>query len=140
MPEPNKTILYKTDGPVDPHAVSVLFAASGIRRPVEDLERIGRMIANADERITAWDGERLVGLLRAVTDYSYCCYISDLAVDRSYQGCGIGKQLTRLLIEKLGDEEIQYVLTSAPQAVGFYEKIGFEKADKAYVWKRKKHR
>jgi ribosomal protein S18 acetylase RimI-like enzyme len=95
------------------------------------------MIDHADELFTAWDEDRLVGLIRAVTDYSYCCYISDLAVDRDYQGHGIGKQLVRLLKDKLGEEEIQYVLTSTTKAAGFYERIGFEKADKAYVIKRK---
>ncbi|TNJ65479.1 GNAT family N-acetyltransferase [Paenibacillus hemerocallicola] len=130
-------IEYRTSGPIGPEAVSGLFAKAGLRRPIGDLERIRRMIDHADELFTAWDEDRLVGLIRAVTDYSYCCYISDLAVDRDYQGHGIGKQLVRLLKDKLGEEEIQYVLTSTTKAAGFYERIGFEKADKAYVIKRK---
>lgn len=130
-------IEYKMTGPLDSSTVSELFARSGIRRPVGDLKRIGRMIEHADELITAWDRDRLVGMLRAVTDYSYCCYISDVAVDRDYQGHGIGRRLIQLLKDKLGEEEIQYVLTSAPKSVGFYEKIGFERADKAFVIKRK---
>ncbi|GAA4861016.1 GNAT family N-acetyltransferase [Paenibacillus vulneris] len=118
--------------------VAELFRSSGIRRPIDDLERIQRMIAHADEILTVRDG-KLVGIVRAVTDYAYCCYISDLAVDRDYQGMGIGRQLIERLKKKLGEEEIQYVLTSAPKAVGFYEKIGFERADKAFVIKRKKN-
>jgi len=50
------------------------------------------MIDHADLTITAWDGSKLVGIARAITDYSYCCYLSDLAVDRAYQNLGIGKQ------------------------------------------------
>jgi len=119
--------------------VAELFRSSGIRRPIDDLERIQRMIAYADEILTVRDGSKLVGIVRAVTDYAYCCYISDLAVDRDYQGMGIGRQLIERLKKKLGEEEIQYVLTSAPKAVGFYEKIGFERADKAFVIKRKKN-
>jgi ribosomal protein S18 acetylase RimI-like enzyme len=94
---------------------------------------------NRDYIITARDGENLVGFLRAITDYSYCCYISDIAVDKEYQGLGIGKELIRILRDKLGDEEIQYILTSAPKAVGFYERMGFERADKAFVIKRRKN-
>ncbi|TMV45007.1 GNAT family N-acetyltransferase [Paenibacillus mesophilus] len=131
------SIVYKMEERADPAAVSDLFARSGIRRPVGDLERIGRMIDHADELITAWDQDRLIGMIRAVTDYSYCCYISDVAVDRDYQGQGIGKRLIQRLKDKLGEEEIQYVLTSAPKSVGFYERIGFERADKAFVIKRK---
>lgn len=130
-------LIYQTDGVCTPDEVAALFKASGIRRPVRDLGRIQRMIDHADEMITVRDGNRLVGIVRALTDYSYSCYISDLAVDRDYQGLGIGKELIALLRNKLGEEEVQYVLTSAPKAVGFYEKIGFERADKAFVIKRK---
>ncbi|NOU94284.1 GNAT family N-acetyltransferase [Paenibacillus sp. LMG 31456] len=116
--------------------VQEVYIKSGIRRPVGDTVRIQKMIDHADEIITARDGDKIVGFLRAITDYSYCCYISDIAVDKSYQGLGIGKQLIKMLRDRLGDEEIQYILTSAPKAVGFYEKIGFERADKAFVIKR----
>jgi ribosomal protein S18 acetylase RimI-like enzyme len=119
--------------------VEEVFIRSGIRRPVGDLDRIQRMIDNADEIITVREGSELVGFLRAITDYSYCCYISDIAVDTDYQGLGIGKELIRILKDKLGEDEIQYVLTSAPKAVGFYERVGFERADKAFVIKRKRN-
>jgi ribosomal protein S18 acetylase RimI-like enzyme len=117
--------------------VEALFIKSGIRRPVGELDRIQRMINHADETITARYEDTLVGFLRAITDYSYCCYISDIAVDKEYQGLGIGKELLRLLRDKLGEEEIKYILTSAPNAEGFYEKVGFERADSAFVIKRK---
>jgi ribosomal protein S18 acetylase RimI-like enzyme len=84
-------IEYKINESVRSEVVSELFEKSGIRRPVGDFNRIQRMIDNADEIITAWDTSKLVGIIRAVTDYSYCCYISDLAVDKDYQGYGIGK-------------------------------------------------
>ncbi|MEC0257213.1 GNAT family N-acetyltransferase [Paenibacillus lautus] len=119
--------------------VEEVFIRSGIRRPVGDTDRIQRMIDNADEIITAREGSKLVGFLRAITDYSYCCYISDIAVDTDYQGLGIGRELIKILKDKLGEEEIQYVLTSAPKAAGFYERIGFERADKAFVIKRKRN-
>jgi len=130
---------YKINDSCTVNEVQEVFMRSGIRRPVDDADRLQRMIENADEILTARDGIKLVGFLRAITDYSYCCYISDIAVDTDYQGLGIGKELIRILRNKLGEEEIQYVLTSAPKAVGFYEKIGFERADKAFVIKRKKN-
>ncbi|MGV7643129.1 GNAT family N-acetyltransferase, partial [Mycobacterium kansasii] len=75
---------------------------SEIRRPVGDSDRIQRMIDHADEIITVREGSKLVGFLRAITDYSYSCYISDIAVDAEYQGLGIGKELIRTLRDKLG--------------------------------------
>lgn len=130
---------YRINEACDVKEVEELFRNSGIRRPIGDLDRIQRMIDHADEIITTRQGDKLVGLLRAITDYSYCCYISDIAVDRNVQGLGIGRELIAILREKLGEEEIQYILTSAPKAVGFYEKIGFERADKAFVIKRKRN-
>jgi ribosomal protein S18 acetylase RimI-like enzyme len=132
-------ITYISNELLDAQEVSDLFYRSGIRRPIGDLERIQRMLVHADEMVSARDNGKLVGLIRAITDYSYSCYISDLAVDKSCQGNGIGKELINQLIYKLGNEEIQYVLTSAPNASGFYEHIGFERADKAFVLKRLKN-
>jgi N-acetylglutamate synthase-like GNAT family acetyltransferase len=133
-------IVYKINTAVSAEEVSDLFDRSGLRRPVGDFGRIGRMLKHADEIITAWDGHTLVGIVRAVTDYSYCCYISDVAVDKQMHGLGIGRQLVGMLRAKLGEEEIQYVLTSTSLSAGFYERIGFERADKAYVVKRRRHR
>ena len=65
----------------------------GERRPIADSDRIGRMIANANLIVTARQAGKLVGVSRALTDFCYCCYLSDLAVDRAYQGHGIGKRL-----------------------------------------------
>src|SRR6185437_1227200 len=73
---------------------AVLIASTlGERRPVDDLPRLDRMLRQADVVATARDGRRLVGISRAVTDFSYCCYLSDLAVDAAYQRQGIGKRL-----------------------------------------------
>lgn len=130
-------ITLRINRPCTPEEAADVFRRSGIRRPYHDLERIQRMLDHADELITAYDGNRLIGLLRAITDYAYCCYISDIAVDLQYQGLGIGKSLLNALRDKLGETEIQYVLTSAPKATGFYEKTGFERAENAYVIKRK---
>ncbi|KOR90224.1 GCN5 family acetyltransferase [Paenibacillus solani] len=130
---------YIINGACAVNEVQEVFKRSGIRRPVGDTDRVQRMIDNADEIITARDGDKLIGFLRAITDYSYCCYISDIAVDIDYQGSGIGKELIRLLRSKLGEEEVQYVLTSAPKALGFYEKLGFERNHNAFVLRRKKN-
>lgn len=117
--------------------VAEVFRTSGIKRPYEDLERIQRMIDNADLIISAWDDDKLIGIARALTDYSYCCYLSDLAVDQKYQHQGIGKALVHKLQAVLG-EETSLVLLSAPGAVDFYPRIGFEKSERAFVIARKK--
>ena len=72
---------------------SVLIRSTlGARRPVDDIERLGAMVQNANLVITARDGDLLVGVARGLTDFCYCTCLSDLAVDEQYQNRGIGKQ------------------------------------------------
>lgn len=92
MPE---SIEYRQNYPLDPVEVVRVFDASGISRPTADLPRIARMFAAPSLVISAWLDGRLVGVSRSLTDYSYCCYLSDLAVDRALQGKGIGTELIR---------------------------------------------
>lgn len=104
----------------------------GERRPVDDLECIESMIKNADIIVTAIADEKIVGVARAVTDFSYCCYLSDLAVDESFQHQGIGKMLIRKIREQLGSK-CKLILLSAPAAVEYYPKIGFTQHPSAWV-------
>ena len=124
-------ISYQVEREIDPAAVADLFRRSGIRRPVDDLDRIGRMIEHANLILCAWDGEKIVGIARALSDFSYCCYLSDLAVDRAYQRQGIGKGLVDRIKEIVG-EEVMILLLSAPEAESYYPHLGFEKAENAW--------
>lgn len=114
-----------------------LFSASGIIRPVDDLKRIDKMIRKADFIISAYDNNNLVGIARCITDFSYCCYLSDLAVHKDYQKQGIGKALIDKVREEIGDE-ISLILLSSDIALNYYEKVGFTKANNAFLIKRKK--
>ncbi|MBI4694137.1 MAG: GNAT family N-acetyltransferase [Gammaproteobacteria bacterium] len=116
----------------DTREVIALFDASGIRRPTGEPERIAKMFAAHCLVVSARANGRLVGVSRALTDDVYCCYLSDLAVDRAYQDRGIGRELVRLTREAVG-EAVSVVLVAAPDAVGFYSKAGFELCDRAFV-------
>ncbi|WP_299092489.1 GNAT family N-acetyltransferase [uncultured Metabacillus sp.] len=129
-------LTYQVNDTIHAEELSEVFKASGIKRPVEDLPRLQQMIEHADLIITARAEGRLVGVARAITDFSYCCYLSDLAVDRNFQKCGIGKELVRLLREELG-EQVSLILLSAQEAMDYYPKIGFDKIDNGYKINRK---
>lgn len=96
------------------------------RRPVHDEARMQRMLDQADVLITAWSSELLVGVSRALTDFAYCCYLSDLAVDESYQRQGIGK---RLIAEthRVSGEQTTLILLAAPAAASYYPHIGMQR-------------
>jgi ribosomal protein S18 acetylase RimI-like enzyme len=102
----------------------VLLASTlGERRPVDDLARLSAILRHADLIVTARDAGRLVGVSRAVTDFSFCCYLSDLAVDVAYQRQGIGKRLIDETRKAAGDCAT-LLLVAAPAAETYYPKIG----------------
>jgi ribosomal protein S18 acetylase RimI-like enzyme len=102
------------------------------RRPVEDRERIETMLRNADLIVTARIEGRLVGVARAITDFVYCCYLSDLAVDETCQRQGIGKELMRRVAEAAGPQT-KLILLAAPKAVDYYPKIGMVRHESCWV-------
>ncbi len=128
-------IEYRLNSSLAPADVAAVFEASGIRRPTHDLPRIERMFANANLILSAWHEGKLVGVCRALTDFSYCCYLSDLAVDKAYQKHGIGRELIDRVRVAIG-EEVALVLLSAPEAMWFYPKVGFEKLENGFIIKR----
>jgi predicted N-acetyltransferase YhbS len=105
------------------------------RRPVDDPLTIARMLANADLIVTARDDGRLVGISRALTDYGYCTYLSDLAVDVSYQGRGIGRELVRRTHEAAG-LNTSLILLAAPKAETYYPHIGMTRHDSCWIVRR----
>lgn len=133
---PDKTIEYRHNHPLDPVEVARVFDASGLTRPTSDLPRIARMFSAPCLVISAWQDGRLVGVSRSLTDYSYCCYLSDLAVDRALQGQGIGKELVRRTQAVIG-EEVSLILLSAPGAMSYYPALGFQQVENAFLIRRK---
>jgi len=103
---------------------AVLVASTlGARRPVDNLPRLEKMLRQADIIVTARQAGKLVGVSRAVTDFAYCCYLSDLAVDEALQRQGIGKQLIEET-RKAAGPEASVILLAAPAAETYYGKIG----------------
>lgn len=94
------------------------------RRPVDDPTTIAGMLAHADVIVTARDSQRLViGVSRAITDFSYCTYLSDLAVDVAWQRRGIGRELIRRTHVSAG-LNTNLILLAAPKAETYYPHIG----------------
>jgi len=102
-----------------------------------DEERLINMFRNANLLVTAWEEQRLIGISRSLCDFSYCCYLSDLAVRGDYKSMGIGKELVRLTKEYAG-AECKLILHSSADAVGFYKAIGMEQISDAFIIKRAK--
>lgn len=104
----------------------------GERRPIDDPAIMADMLKHGNLLCTAWDGDKLVGVARSLTDFSYCCYLSDLAVDTAYQKQGIGRELIRRTQQQLGPRA-KLILLAAPAAVDYYPRIGLTAVPSAWI-------
>lgn len=127
-------IEYSTERGITPEQFIDVLVRSTLaeRRPVHDMETVKAMLEHANLLGTAWDGEKLVGVSRCVTDFAYCCYLSDLAVDEGYQSQGIGRELMRLTQYQLG-KNAKIILLAAPASAEYYPKVGYHQHDSAWV-------
>ena len=129
-------ITYKTDTLPAAEQVIELYRKSGLPRPIDDKDRMQTMLKNSTLVLTAWDEEKLVGVCRCLTDWVWCTYLSDLAVDPDYKKSGIGRKLIDITRKEVG-ELTMIVLLSVPDAFEYYPKVGFKKEDRAFMIPRK---
>lgn len=126
-------ITYQTGNDLDLDSVIELYRAStlGERRPVDERARMRLMLQHANLVITAWEGEVLVGISRALTDFTYVTYLSDLAVRLSHQRRGIGKELMRRT--QAAAPLATVILLAAPAAEKYYPHVGFTHHPQAWI-------
>jgi ribosomal protein S18 acetylase RimI-like enzyme len=133
----NSKIIYKFDVVPTTQQVIELYNAADLPRPTHDSQRIRAMFENSNLIVTAWDGDKLVGVSRTITDCVWSSYLADLAVSPDYKKSGIGKKLIQLTRERIGDQSI-LLLLSVPTAMDYYPKVGFVRENRAFIMHRTK--
>ncbi|AMX02469.1 GNAT family N-acetyltransferase [Microbulbifer thermotolerans] len=130
-------IEYKINADLSPEQFIDLLKRSTLseRRPIDDKNCIEGMLKNSNLSVTAWNSGTLIGIARSVTDFSYACYLSDLAVSKCHQKKGIGKQLLSITQKQLGPK-CKLILVAAPAANAYYEKIGFQRNERCWILER----
>jgi len=125
-------IIYSVEKSLSPDEFIEVLKTSTLaeRRPVDDEQRITTMCNNANLIVTARLNGVLVGVARSITDFVYCTYLSDLAVDVKFQKKGIGKKL--IAETKKAAPQAKLILLSAPAAIDYYPKIGMKKHNHCY--------
>lgn len=129
-------VTYHSDRCPTPAQLIDLYQSAGLNRPLQDATRMAAMCAQASLFVTAWDGEQLVGAARSLTDFSYCCYLSDLAVRAEFQRQGIGRRLIELTREQVGPGSM-VLLLSVPTALEYYPTVGMEAVPNAFLLPRR---
>ena len=130
-------IVYKLNVTPTADQVIELYNDAGLPRPTGDRDRIAKMYEHSNLIVTAWDGDKLVGVSRTITDWAWSAYLADLAVSPGYKKTGIGKKLIQLTKEKLGEQSM-ILLLSVPTALEYYPKVGFDKENRAFIMPREK--
>lgn len=126
-------IIYAVEKEISPVEFAQVLEESGLaeRRPVQDADRIKKMCEHANLIVTARMNGKLVGIARSLSDFSFCTYLSDLAVSRELQHQGIGKRLVDET--RKASPDAMLILLAAPAAIHYYPKIGMEKWEYCYV-------
>ncbi|MBD1363251.1 GNAT family N-acetyltransferase [Mucilaginibacter sp. ZT4R22] len=130
---PGPEIIYQREDTLDPQEFVDVLKRSTLaeRRPVDDMDRIKLMCQNANLFVTARIGGKLVGIARSLSDFAFCTYMSDLAVDQAYQRMGIG---IRLIKETKRHTPIaKLILLAAPAAVDYYPKTGMTRFTHSFL-------
>jgi ribosomal protein S18 acetylase RimI-like enzyme len=134
------SVLYAAEPGLDVDAFCRVLLESGLgaTRPTGDRPRMKQMLDQADLVVTARldrADRALIGVARCITDFSWCCYLSELAVSSSAQGLGVGKGLIDETRRLLGPR-VSLILASMPDSVGFYERIGMLRQPDTFWFKR----
>lgn len=135
---PPGVVLAREEGRLDPAEFVDVIRRSGLNRPVAQAERIAAMLVHANLLVTAREavaGGRLIGVARSLTDFAYCCYLSDLCVDAAWQGRGVGRALVAETRRIVGPGAM-VLLLSAPAAMDCYPCIGMERVTNGFIIRR----
>ena len=131
------TISFHLNSFPEPQEVADLLIEGGFLRPLDDLNRVERMLERANIIVTVRDDQRIIGFCRALSDGAYYCLIAEVVVATDYKGKKIGKTMLELVQREAGDE-VNFVLTSSVEGETFYRHIGWEQIDRAFRLKRKR--
>jgi GNAT superfamily N-acetyltransferase len=103
----------------------------GQQYPKEDFaNRIQTLVENVQVSLVVRNEEnRIIGVCFGLTDFAYWLLLTDLGVDREYEGKGIGKLLVETAHELAGGEKnIVLCAYVNDKAIPFYEKLGMKKS------------
>lgn len=120
------TIDYRTDSSVSAESLAGLYGAVDWSAYTEDPARLQATVAASLRVVTAWDGERLVGLARDVGDGLSIVYLQDVLVAPDHQRGGVGRELLTRVFAPFADVRQKVLLTDdEPRQAAFYESLGF---------------
>lgn len=101
------------------------------------ISKFNTPFVNSTFVVSAWEGERLVGAVRVLSDKVIRSVVYDLLVDPAYQGSGIGRELLQRCLEQFPGTE--WFLQTSEEAAGFYEKLGLKRVQGVFFHRPSKY-
>lgn len=102
----------------------------------DDPKRLQTMLDHTQLMVSLWDGTKLIGVARCLTDFEDSCYLSEIVIHPDYRGQHLGEQLIKTIRLYLGDR-VSLILRADHAAIGFYKRIGLPRVDDLYRLNRK---
>ena len=133
MTDPGALTLRDTLDGLTPGRIATLYRRAPLLRKTDNPEALRRSFERSSLVLSLWEADRLVGLARVLTDGEQMSYLCDLAVEPDLQGGGVGKRLIDEILERCKGTEL--VLRDSNISTGFYERLGFEPVENAWVRK-----
>ncbi|TWT08014.1 GNAT family N-acetyltransferase [Planococcus sp. CPCC 101016] len=125
------TITYIEDRHIDKKDLKMLYTDVGWYAYTQDIHQLEQALLNSLYVLSAWDEDRLVGLIRLVGDGLTIIYIQDILILNSYQNKGIATELMMQVFQEFNEVRQKVLLTEeAPAVRRFYERNGFQSCDK----------
>jgi len=125
---------------IEKEKIIALYKANGWSA-AENPDELYKALMNSHSFVTAWDGDKLIGLGSAISDGYLVVYYPHLLVHPEYQGNGIGKKIMAKMQEKYEEFHMQ-MLVADGNAISFYEQVGFERAGETqpmWIYKGSEH-
>lgn len=120
------TITYLNGAPIAIKELAALYEDAGWEYYLRNLEVLREAYANSLRVISAWDQNKLVGVIRAVGDGCTILYIQDILVLSEYHRQGIGRGLLGRMLEEFPNVRQKVLMTdNQPGTVAFYTNMGF---------------
>ena len=117
------SIVYRETHDIDLEQLAQLFTSADMGDRAVDRVRLAQQVSGSRFVVSAWDGGRLVGFARAISDGVTNAYISTVAVLPDYRRRGIGREMMRRLLHDR--DGLTFALHSRPEAKQFYVECGF---------------
>ena len=131
MTDPGALTLRDDLDGLTPGRIATLYRRAPLLRKTDNPEALRRSFEQSSLVLSLWEADRLVGLARVLTDGEQMSYLCDLAVEPDVQGTGVGKRLIDEILERCKGTEL--VLRDSNISTGFYERLGFEPVENAWV-------